>query len=285
MNILVVDDEQSYGSLLGRALRRLGHKPIVASHPVDALEVFRDKQIDAVITDIDMPVMTGVELARRLRCERADLPIAFCTGSNRDDDITSQALAIGIMLPKVWTVADVKRVLTNLQSGVAKPKQFARGSQQGLPGADTPPIRTRPPTQPMRRVVRKVKVSCKTWEQVAQLCSEQSTGRHRLTVTSPSKVQVGERVTVALSLPDELVLSIAAEVSRVRLEPGTGRSMCSISLTGLTPEVCTRLRSLINDAGGARQLSSYHKHKRGDSPRGAAVVGNVRARPKTGDRR
>ena len=58
MKILVVDDEQHFGSLVCRTLKRLGHNPILALHPWDALELI-DSDIDAVISDIDMPAMKG----------------------------------------------------------------------------------------------------------------------------------------------------------------------------------------------------------------------------------
>ena len=45
MSILVVDDEESFGRLLERALRQLGHVPTVAVHPIDALEMFRASTI------------------------------------------------------------------------------------------------------------------------------------------------------------------------------------------------------------------------------------------------
>lgn len=114
MQILVVDDEEAFGRLLERALTRLGHRPTVAVHPVDALELFRDGSFDAVITDIDMPVMSGVELAMTIREESADTPIAFCSGSSPHEAPRKQAAEIGRVLPKLWRLDDVKRIVSEL---------------------------------------------------------------------------------------------------------------------------------------------------------------------------
>lgn len=114
MRILVVDDEESFGRLLERALLLLGHVPTVAVHPVDALEIFRNRHFDAVITDIDMPMMNGVDLARAIRAECESIPIAFCTGSGPHDVPRRQAAEIGRVLPKIWRLDDVRRVVSEL---------------------------------------------------------------------------------------------------------------------------------------------------------------------------
>jgi CheY-like chemotaxis protein len=124
MQILVVDDEEAFGRLLERALTRLGHVPTVAVHPVDALEIFRDGAFDAVITDIDMPVMSGVELATIIREESAQTPIAFCSGSSPHDAPRKQAAEIGRVLPKIWRLDDVKRIVGELA--------FERLTRRGL---------------------------------------------------------------------------------------------------------------------------------------------------------
>jgi CheY-like chemotaxis protein len=114
MHILVVDDDEACARLLERALRRLGHDPVVALHPRDALELFHAQKFDAVITDIDMPTMSGIELARQIRAE-SDIPIAFCTGSARDQLSSGDARAIGTVFPKMSRDGDVARLVDDLR--------------------------------------------------------------------------------------------------------------------------------------------------------------------------
>lgn len=282
MKFLVVDDEQSFGSLLGRALKKLGHKAEVVSHPEDALAMFEGGCFDAVITDIDMPVMHGVELARRIRDAAADLPIAFCTGSAPEDDLVKQAETIGRVLPKVWTVADVRDLVEELASARIR---LARGSQHQLSPMNPPstgaPNRT-VHDESRRRVPRKIKVTCRDWAQVAKLCDDQQEGRSRLTLRGAHRLARGERVFVALRLPDELVLSITAEVKSVRTDSVDGEPVFGIDMVGFTPEICARLRSMAQSAG-VLLGNPLHRSRapRGSTPEptdDGAVLGNVRLR-------
>lgn len=114
LHILVVDDDPSCARLLERALRRLGHDAEIALHPDDALEMLRSGGFDAVITDIDMPGMNGVELARQIRTS-SDVPIAFCTGSTRGTHDLVAAAEYGAVFPKVSRDPDVAAVVDELR--------------------------------------------------------------------------------------------------------------------------------------------------------------------------
>ncbi|MBI4509241.1 MAG: response regulator [Deltaproteobacteria bacterium] len=114
VRILVVDDERGFGSLLGRTLRRLGHEAVLAYHPFDAIEML-DPSVDAVITDIDMPNMDGVQLAQQIRRRFSDMPIAFCTGSDPEDSVVRKASEIGRVFPKIWTLDEVMVTVEELR--------------------------------------------------------------------------------------------------------------------------------------------------------------------------
>ena len=81
--ILVVDDETSIGAMLREALTLLGYRPTVHTSSVRALEEFRRApgDFDLVLTDLTMPEMTGLALARELHTLRPDLPVVLMTGS------------------------------------------------------------------------------------------------------------------------------------------------------------------------------------------------------------
>ena len=79
--ILVVDDDESVRIAVCLALSALGCLTDPASGPSEALERFRPGRYRAVVTDIAMPVMNGLELAKRLRALEPDLPIMIFSGS------------------------------------------------------------------------------------------------------------------------------------------------------------------------------------------------------------
>ena len=77
--ILFVDDEPLLTRLGSEFLRKLGYDPVTATCPVDALAKFQESHFDAVITDLTMPRMSGIELARALQLIRPNLPIVLTT--------------------------------------------------------------------------------------------------------------------------------------------------------------------------------------------------------------
>lgn len=65
--VLVVDDSGSIRKMLAKMLAEMGHEAFEAADGVDALVEVEKRVFDAVITDIHMPVMDGIELIRKLR--------------------------------------------------------------------------------------------------------------------------------------------------------------------------------------------------------------------------
>ncbi|MDY6903455.1 MAG: ATP-binding protein [Thermodesulfobacteriota bacterium] len=83
-NILLVDDEVLMTDVGEKMLGRLGYNIIVTNSGHEALEVFSEDPdyFDLVITDMTMPYLTGVDLAKKLMEIRSDVPIILCTGFN-----------------------------------------------------------------------------------------------------------------------------------------------------------------------------------------------------------
>jgi CheY-like chemotaxis protein len=80
--ILIVDDEEQIVRMIQQMLEKLGYHVTARTSSIETLEAFRaaPDKFDLVITDMTMPNMTGVELARKLIEIRPDIPIIICTG-------------------------------------------------------------------------------------------------------------------------------------------------------------------------------------------------------------
>jgi PAS domain S-box-containing protein len=80
--ILLIDDERSVIETGTAILEQLGYKVTSETSGLRGLEAFRSasNQFDLVITDYTMPNLTGVELVRKVREIRPDMPIILCTG-------------------------------------------------------------------------------------------------------------------------------------------------------------------------------------------------------------
>ncbi|WP_411385199.1 ATP-binding protein [Pseudomonas sp. MPB03] len=72
LSILVVDDYPANRLLLSQQLGYLGHRVQEAQNGIDGLQAWRSEHFDVVITDCNMPLMSGYELARAIRDEERE---------------------------------------------------------------------------------------------------------------------------------------------------------------------------------------------------------------------
>jgi two-component system, cell cycle sensor histidine kinase and response regulator CckA len=77
-----VDDEEPVRTIGASLLRRFGFAPVVYARPVEALQAFRANPtyFSAVISDLTMPEMTGLELARQIQATDPTVPIILASG-------------------------------------------------------------------------------------------------------------------------------------------------------------------------------------------------------------
>src|ERR1700712_474535 len=116
---LVVEDSQVMRQLLGFALQRVRELDVTeADDGGDALRKLAGHRFDIILTDINMPIMDGLKLVKRIRSDETykDVPIIVVTTEGSQED-RSRALALGanayitkpIQGPQV--VAKVKELL------------------------------------------------------------------------------------------------------------------------------------------------------------------------------
>ena len=77
--ILVVDDDPLIRKVITEFLEADGHRPTAVGDSQKALEVFAARSFDLVLTDYSMPVMAGIELARRMKLLKPAVPICLVT--------------------------------------------------------------------------------------------------------------------------------------------------------------------------------------------------------------
>lgn len=80
--ILLAEDDDSMRGFLAKALERAGHEVVACADGEEGLEAleFNDARFDLLLTDIVMPGIDGIELARRAAEIHPDLKIMFITG-------------------------------------------------------------------------------------------------------------------------------------------------------------------------------------------------------------
>jgi two-component system OmpR family response regulator len=86
MRILVVDDEPKLASVVARALREDGHAADVAARGEDALWMAQAAPYDAIVLDVMLPGLDGLEVVRRLRKNEVWTPVLLLTARDAVDD-------------------------------------------------------------------------------------------------------------------------------------------------------------------------------------------------------
>lgn len=81
MRILVVDDDAMAGEMTGAVLEGMGHEVVLAEDGVDAASKLNaDGGIEMIISDMNMPMVSGIDLFRELREQGSTLPFILLTG-------------------------------------------------------------------------------------------------------------------------------------------------------------------------------------------------------------
>jgi two-component system KDP operon response regulator KdpE len=84
-NLLIVDDERSIRLSLRTILSKFGYMIVEAARGEEALALVRTEKFDAVLLDISMPGIGGVEVCRRMRRVNPRLPIVMLTVESGED--------------------------------------------------------------------------------------------------------------------------------------------------------------------------------------------------------
>jgi len=116
-HILFVDDEQVLVEIGEQMLTRLGYQVTTRTSSLEALDLFRAKRslFDLVITDLTMPNMVGVDLAREIHRIRPDIPVILCTGySERLTERRAKELGISEFLMKPIAMEQIATTIRNI---------------------------------------------------------------------------------------------------------------------------------------------------------------------------
>lgn len=95
IRIVLIEDDTLMREWLGRSLSTRGYQVERYPRAEDALEVLCSDTPDAVVTDVRMPGMSGIELGRTLRSRGIDVPLVFMT-ADPSESLGVDALQIGV---------------------------------------------------------------------------------------------------------------------------------------------------------------------------------------------
>ena len=80
LKVLVVDDEEPVRNLLKKMLDAAGYESVTAANGTDALDIIAKQHIDAVLLDIKMPGLSGMDVLAKLTYDYPNLSVIMVTG-------------------------------------------------------------------------------------------------------------------------------------------------------------------------------------------------------------
>ncbi len=120
-NVLLIDDEEQFLEILGDRLEARGLKVNTATSGEDALAMVDDKNFDAIVVDLAMPGIDGIETLKLLKEKNPDLEIIMLTGHATvekgivamklgAEDFLEKPVDLGVLLERI-SEAKNKRIL------------------------------------------------------------------------------------------------------------------------------------------------------------------------------
>lgn len=116
--VLVVDDDDTIREVLLSALAQFGHKAYKASNGAEAIDVLRaNPEIEIVILDLKMPVMTGQEVCPLIKNMRPDIEIII-SSSFVDEPVLRELNDNGVkyILQKPYPLPVLEEIINNHSS-------------------------------------------------------------------------------------------------------------------------------------------------------------------------
>ncbi len=98
--ILLVDDNRLGLSARKTVLEEAGYRITAASSSAEALDQFRDRYFDLVITDYKMPKMSGTELIGQIRLHNATIPVIMISGYADALGLDSRSTGADVVIQK-----------------------------------------------------------------------------------------------------------------------------------------------------------------------------------------
>ena len=119
-NILYVEDDKSVVQSFTPILNKIFKSVLIAYNGIEGLKLFKEnKNIDFVITDIKMPKMDGLEMAREIKKINPDMP-CIVTTAHGEYDYFMQADEIGIYryIQKPLNIEELFEAIDDYESGL-----------------------------------------------------------------------------------------------------------------------------------------------------------------------
>lgn len=113
--VLIVDDNKAVRDVLARMLSFLGCHVTLAGNGLEGGTLFLTGSYDLVVTDLQMPLMNGLELSRLVKERSPRTPVILVTGSYDEKHCEQMSMkCVDAVIPKPFRVQEIEKTIQRL---------------------------------------------------------------------------------------------------------------------------------------------------------------------------
>ena len=145
--VLIVDDEPRLRDMLTRSTREMGYEPVSARSAEQASKVLEQETFDAMILDLNLPGMNGIEFLPHVRSRWPELQVIILTGYG-DLEAARKAIRLDAVdfLTKPCLLDELEVALSRAQQRRRTLHQLAIRATDGFDESSKDPVTAIPPT-------------------------------------------------------------------------------------------------------------------------------------------
>ena len=267
--ILVVDDKQMMRDSVGSTLQRANYSVVVASDGNAALSMVAKHRPAAVITDLKMPEMDGLELLARLRQADDQLPVVLMTAyGSVNDAVAAMKKGAFDFIQKPFEGDQLVMVMRRAVEHSRLLRENAALRTVTMPqGGDTPPLVGKSPT--MRQLAQQIHQIANS-NGTVMICGESGTGKEVVSRTIHAHSMRRDSVMLAVNcaalssnlLESELfghekgAFTGADQMRKGRFELADGGTLMLDEISEISPELQAKLLRVLQEQSFERVGSS-----------------------------
>lgn len=114
--LLFVDDEPLIADLFQKFMSRRGYQTMLASNATEAIQLLQSKTVNIVlvVTDLSLPVISGIELARVIKDQFEGLPVILATGYDLSTEVVNLPKNIVHIVKKPFQNKELAELIANI---------------------------------------------------------------------------------------------------------------------------------------------------------------------------
>ena len=117
LSVLYVEDNEDLRGTIGMLLEETGHEVFASPDSESALRLWSERDFDVVMTDVNLPGVSGVDMARQILAKKPEQWVILCSGY----EFGAQLAQLGVnvrSLPKPFELEDLEALMGDIATSV-----------------------------------------------------------------------------------------------------------------------------------------------------------------------